>query len=163
MMRHVRAAWCVILALAIGGGTTVNTQNTSAEERAVIQATTQFYTALNAMFAGDVGPMKSVWSHEDDVTYLRPTGGFQVGWGPVLASWEAQAAMQLGGEVTPENIHITVGRDLAVVQNHEQGENATVDGNPQAVSIRATNLFRKEDGTWKMIGHHTDPLPFLEK
>jgi ketosteroid isomerase-like protein len=31
------------------------------------------------------------------------------------------------------------------------------------VSIRATNLFRKENGAWKMIGHHTDLLPFLEK
>jgi hypothetical protein len=30
------------------------------------------------------------------------------------------------------------------------------------VSIRATNLFRKESGAWKMIGHHTDLLPFLE-
>ena len=38
---------------------------------------------------------------------------------------------------------------------------AVPDGKPQAVSIRATNLFRKEDGTWKMIGHHTDLLPFL--
>ena len=162
-MRNVRAAWCVLLVLAIGGRMTANTQNTSHEERAVMQATTQFYAALNAMFTGDVGPMKAAWSHEDDVTYLDPAGGFQVGWGQVRASWEAQAAMKLGGEVTPENIHITVGRDLAVVQNHEQGENVTADGNPQAVSIRATNLFRKEDGTWKMIGHHTDLLPFLEK
>jgi hypothetical protein len=30
-----------------------------------------------------------------------------------------------------------------------------------SVSIRATNLFRKEDGSWKMIGHQTDLLPFL--
>jgi len=28
------------------------------------------------------------------------------------------------------------------------------------VSIRATNVFRKEGGQWKMIGHHTDLLPF---
>ena len=54
----------------------------------------------------------------------------------------------------------TVGRDLALVQNYEIGANV-VNGVPVQVKIRATNLYRKEDGTWKMIGHHTDLLPFL--
>ncbi len=31
---------------------------------------------------------------------------------------------------------------------------------PGAVSLRATNVFSKENGAWKMIGHHTDMLPF---
>jgi ketosteroid isomerase-like protein len=43
----------------------------------------------------------------------------------------------------------------------EVGDNV-VDGKPQQVSIRATNTFRKENGQWKMIGHHTDLLPFLQ-
>ena len=30
-------------------------------------------------------------------------------------------------------------------------------------SIRATNIFRKEDGQWKMIGHHVDLLPQMAK
>ena len=160
-MTNMRVAWCAICVLAIGGGMTANAQNTSDDEQAVMEATTQFYAALNAMFSGDVGPMKAVWSHEEDATYMGPAGGFQVGWDQVLAAWEAQAAMNLGGEVTPEGIHITVGRDVAVAHNYERGENLTAAGNAQGVSIRATSLFRKEDGTWKMIGHHTDLLPFL--
>jgi ketosteroid isomerase-like protein len=32
---------------------------------------------------------------------------------------------------------------------------------PEKVSIRATNIYRKENGQWKMIGHHTDLLPYL--
>jgi len=71
--------------------------------------------------------------------------------------------LKLGGRVTPKDIRITLGRDLAVVSNYEIGENSGPDGKPQEVTIRATNLFRKEDGKWKMIGHHTDLLPFLEK
>ena len=107
--------------------------------------------------------MKEAWSHADDVTYMGPGGGFQVGWDQVLASWEEQAAMKLGGEVKPEGMRITLGRDIAVVHNYEMGKNIDADGKPQEVSIRATNLFRKEQGKWKMIGHHTDLLPFLEK
>jgi ketosteroid isomerase-like protein len=111
------------------------------------------------MFTGDVSLMKNVWSHEDDVTYMGPDGGFQVGWKQVLAEWEAQAAMKLGGRVEPEDMRITVGTTIAVTHNFERGEN----GQSQAVSIRATNIFRKENGTWKMIAHHTDLLPFLTK
>jgi ketosteroid isomerase-like protein len=58
---------------------------------------------------------------------------------------------------------VTVGGDLAFVQCYELGNNLDAQGQPQQVSIRATNLFRKENGEWKMIGHHTDLLPFLEK
>lgn len=60
-------------------------------------------------------------------------------------------------------MHIIVGEELTVVQNYEKGENTNVEGKTQRVSIRATNLFRKEDGKWKMIGHHTDLLPYLKK
>ena len=54
------------------------------------------------------------------------------------------------------------GASIAVVSCIEAGENI-IDGKPQKVSIRATSTFRKEDGEWKMIGHHTDLLPFLQQ
>ena len=132
-------------------------------QMAVIAAAGQFYTALNAMFTGDVGPMKDVWSHSDDVTYMGPGGGFQKGWKAVLASWEKQAAMKLGGKVMPQDMQVTAGQDIAITSNYEIGENVGKDGKPQKLSIRATNMFRKEGGQWKMIGHHTDLLPYLEK
>jgi len=134
-----------------------------AEEKAVRKAAERFYAALNAMFTGDLDPMRKIWSHAEDVTYMGPGGGFRIGWKRVLAEWESQAAMQLGGMVRPENMHITVGQELAVVSNYEKGENFNAAGTTLKVSIRATNLFRKENGTWKMIGHHTDILPFLEQ
>ncbi len=121
-----------------------------------------FYSALNTMFTGELEPMKAVWSHKDDVTYMGPSGGFLIGWKDVLPEWEKQAAAKLGGKVVPKDMRITVGRDLAIVSNYEIGENLTSDGEPQGVSIRATNLFRSEEGGWKMIGHHTDILPFLQ-
>ena len=134
-----------------------------AEEKAVRKSVEQFYAALNAMFTGDLGAMKEVWSHAEDITYMGPGGGFRIGWDQILADWETQAAMKLGGKVKPENMHITVGQELGVVQNYEKGENTNAEGKPQQVSIRATNLFRKEDGKWKMIGHHTDLLPYLKQ
>jgi ketosteroid isomerase-like protein len=133
------------------------------ETKAVEQATAQFYTSLNAMFTGDAAPMQDIWSHADDVTYLGPDGGFKVGWNDVRQIWEAQAALKLGGKVEPNEMRVTVGDDVAFTQCFEQGSNLDAQGRTVQVSIRATNLFRKENGQWKMIGHHTDLLPFLEK
>ena len=44
-----------------------------------------------------------------------------------------------------------------------RGGDGTDDGKPQPVNIRVTTTFRKEGGQWKVIGHHTDMLPFLQK
>jgi ketosteroid isomerase-like protein len=154
-------AWLLgtILAFVV---VTAGTANAAEPDGEVTTAADQFYKALNVMFTGDVGPMKEVWSHADDVTYMGPTGGMQLGWAEVLKNWEAQAAMKLGGKVSPEDMHIFVGREIAITQNYEKGENIK-DGKTQTVSIRATNVFRKENGKWKMIGHHTDLLSFLGK
>lgn len=123
----------------------------------------RFYAALNTFFTGDVEPMKNVWSHADDVTYMGPGGGFQKGWPSVLDVWEKTAAMKLGGKVTPERLHTTISDNLAIVLTNEIGENLDKDGKPVKVYIRATNLYRNENGQWKMIGHHTDLLPYLSK
>lgn len=79
-----------------------------------------------------------------------------------MADWETQAALKPDGKVESKDMRITVGRDLAIVNNYEIGQNVAADGKPQKVTIRATNLFRNESGKWKMIGHHTDLLPFLQ-
>jgi ketosteroid isomerase-like protein len=163
-MRLTTIAW--LATLVIVGAGVVNAHPAKAahdDEPAVADAAAHFYTALNAMFTGDLSLMKQVWSHADDVTYMGPDGGFQIGWAQVLANWEKQAAQKLGGQVKPENMRIVAGRHLAVTQNYEKGENTNAQGRTQTVSIRATNVFRKEDGAWKMIGHHTDLLPYLAK
>ncbi|MEX0717721.1 MAG: nuclear transport factor 2 family protein, partial [Planctomycetaceae bacterium] len=132
------------------------------DEQGVKEATAQFYTALNSLFTGDAAPMKQVWSHADDVTYMGPGGGMQVGWEQVSATWDKQAALKLGGKIESEQLRYFLGGEIAVVQNVEKGENE-VNGKVEKVSIRATNVFRKEGGKWKMVSHHTDLLPFLQK
>lgn len=163
-MRNAAMIGLTILALTIAGNLASDRAHAKdGEEKAVVEAANGFYIALNAMFTGDLTRMLEVWSHAEDVTYMGPAGDFRVGWAQVLASWKEQAAMKLGGEVRPENMRVTVGRDLAITHNFERGENVDAQGKRQRVSIRATNLFRKENGTWKMIGHHTDLLPHLQK
>jgi ketosteroid isomerase-like protein len=129
---------------------------------AVRAASNQFYTALNQVFTGDMAPMEALWSRRKDVTYMGPGGGFLVGWDAVRKDWASQAAMKMGGSIKPAQVKITAGSDLATVSNMEEGANV-VGGKKSVVSLRATSIYRKENGQWKMIGHHTDLIPRMAK
>ena len=162
-MRHSNSQALAACVLAIAGMVPATAAYAApSDEQAVRQATDGFYAALNDMFTGNIEPMQDVWSHAEDVTYMGPDGKFIVGWDQVLPEWQNQAARKLGGEIRAEQVQVNIGNDLATVQCREVGENL-VNGKPTQVTIRATNTFRKENGQWKMIGHHTDTLPFLQK
>jgi len=163
-MKHKTSVWITTLLLAVAS-LSLSQPVFAAEkdDQAVLAATKQFYAALNQLFTGEMKSMTEIWSHADDVTYMGPVGGFQVGWDAVRKDWEAQAAMKLGGKLEATEMRVTAGKDLAVVSNYEKGENTNAKGEVQKVSIRATNIFRKEGGKWKMIGHHVDLLPQMAK
>jgi len=151
-----------VMALMMALMTARPTQAADDDTQAVKAANVAFHDALNTLFTGDAAPMKAIWSHADDVTYMGPVGGMQVGWTQVEPYWDRQAAKKLGGKVDPVDVHITASPALAVVHYYEKGENV-IDGKPQPVNIRATTTFRKEGGQWKVIGHHTDTLAYLQK
>lgn len=157
--------WLTLSVLALAGLVAANsTTSVQEKERKVVKmAVSDFYGALNKMFAGDVEPMKDVWSHADDVIYMGPDGEYMIGWPQVFSSWEGQALMKLGGMVRPRGVRIVAGPEIAIAYCIEEGQNKDADGNLVKINIRATNVFRKEKGEWKMIGHHTDTLDFLKK
>ena len=121
----------------------------------------RFHDALNVLFTGDAAPMKAAWSHADDASSMGPVGGRQIGWAQIEPHWNKQAALKLGGKVVVEDLHVTSGPALAVAHYDEKGENV-IDGKTQPVSIRTTTTFRKAGGRWKVIGHHTDTLAYLQ-
>ncbi|WP_339731261.1 nuclear transport factor 2 family protein [uncultured Gimesia sp.] len=157
----------ICAAMIVFSAVSFNCQKTASaseqDQAEVCAAAQQFYTALNQLFTGEVACMKEVWSHQDDVTFMGPDGSYLHGWKPVLAEWEKTAALKLGGKVEPTEMRIIAGEEIAVLTNYEIGQNIGPDGKVEKVKIRATSTFRKENGEWKMIGHHTDLLPFLTK
>lgn len=158
-MNYFYAALISISAVCLNSESSASASDT--ETDAVRVAAQQFYSALNEMFTGQTEAMNKVWSHEDDITYMGPDRSYLRGWKKIKVEWEKQAAKKLGGKVESAEMHIVVGPQIAVVSNYEIGHNKGPDGKTLKVKIRATNIFRKENGTWKMIGHHTDLLPFL--
>jgi ketosteroid isomerase-like protein len=125
-------------------------------EDEIRQASEQFYTALNRVINGDPGPIMEVWSHGSDVTAMHPLGGRETGWEEVRASWEQVAQAFSDGQVSIEDlVVIPLSDDVAYTLGLEQGQ-AKLGEETVGIGWRVTNIYRREEGEWKMVHHHTD-------
>jgi ketosteroid isomerase-like protein len=131
----------------------------SAQEE-VLQASKQFYAALNRMLKGDAGPMEKIWSHSATVTAMHPIGGRDVGWGKVGESFKNVAGISSGGEVGLNDQLVQVDGNIAYEVGVEKGQ-GTFAGTTATIEHRVTNVYRKEAGAWKMVHHHTDISPAM--
>ena len=126
-----------------------------ATEDEVRQASDRFYSALDSMLNGDAAPMADVWSHDSSVSTMHPLGGREVGWDAVRGSWEGAAQAFEGGTHEVSDLEVCVLGDTAYTTGIEHVD-ATIGGKSLHFDIRATNIFRREDGEWKVVHHHTD-------
>ena len=125
----------------------------------VRQASDRFYAALNRGMTGETSGMFDICSHADDVTTMHPLGGRQIGWPEVLSSWEMAFHAISGGSVEVSDLQITLLADDAAYTTATENASATVGGTPVSFSARCTNVYRREDGVWKIVHHHVDLLP----
>ena len=124
-------------------------------EDGVRAASDRFYDALTRMTNGDAQPVSACWSHGDDVTTMHPIGGREVGWDEVEASWQGVADVAEGGTVRPSDRLVRVFGDTAyelVTENAPMG----LGGEQVEGAYRATNVYRLDDGEWRIVHHHTD-------
>jgi uncharacterized protein (TIGR02246 family) len=135
----------------------------ASDTEAVSRAVDQWFVALNAMVAGDPEPFAAIFSHADDVLYMSGEGTFRVGWQATWADWQEQAKKSLGGHVEGDDIHIIVSGNLATVALIARATVKAPNGTTRELRVRQTHVFRKEDGTWKMIVHHADNIPVWDE
>ena len=128
----------------------------------VHQASDRFYAALNRTLNGDSGPMMEVWSHTSDVSTMHPIGDREDGWEHVEGPWQQVASMASGGQVAIKDQSIRAGGDLAYEVGTEEGS-GTIAGEVVSFGQRVTNIYRRDDGIWKIVHHHTDKSPAMEE
>ena len=103
---------------------------------------------------------KSLWSRQDDVTLANPFGPPVRGWEEVSARLDLAASNYRDGrDYEFENISTVVTAELAYAVEIERAR-TRVGGSAElsAIAIRATTVFRREDGTWKVTHRHGDPI-----
>ena len=132
-----------------------------AHEDEVRQASEGFYAALNRALNGDLGSMMEVWSHGSDAATMHPLGGRELGWEEVRAGWEQAAQAFSEGQVSLEDLVVVpVTDDVAYTLGTEHGQ-AKLGDETVGIHWRVTNIYRREEGAWKVVHHHTDVSPEL--
>lgn len=124
------------------------------------QAVEQYHLALSELMTGNTEPMQKLFSHQDGVCLANPFGPVVRGWKQVVETMERAAShYRDGGAKTFENIVTYVTPELAFIVEVERAK-ARVGGRQDITSIalRVTTIFRPEDGAWKVIHRHADPI-----
>lgn len=119
------------------------------------------YHAMMDHFArGDSGPAKQFFSRQSDVTIANPFGPTVAGREAVERAVDAAAANYRDGRaVRFETIAKLVTPELALLHEVEHLE-SKIGGRDDivALSLRVTSVFRPEDGAWKLVHRHADPI-----
>ena len=119
-----------------------------------------YQRALGEFVKGNPEPNKTVFSHREDVTLANPLGPAVRGWEQVAATMERAASQVREGEITGfEIVSRYVAADLAYLVWVERSK-AKLGARQEIVpfDLRVTTIFRPEDGTWKVVHRHADPI-----
>ncbi len=120
----------------------------------------QSHAALGAILKGDPSVYQALYSDAEDVTLGNPLGPYARGRQKVVATLSGASTNFRDGEVTGvELIANYVSDDLACLVEVERGR-AKVGGGKELVqvAIRVTSVFRLEQGAWKLVHRHADPI-----
>jgi ketosteroid isomerase-like protein len=118
------------------------------------------HEALDRFAKGDHGPLAALWSRADDVTLGNPFGPFVRGSEAVNQTMERAAALYRDGRAVGfDRLAEHVGEDVAYlveVERFEAKMGGRTDVSP--ISLRCTSIFRRDDGVWRLVHRHADPI-----
>jgi ketosteroid isomerase-like protein len=123
-------------------------------------AVEQYHVAAAEFVRGNPEPYKSLFSQGEDVTVANPFGPPARGWTDVAATMERASSLWSEGEVIGfENVAKHATDDLGYIVEIERFK-AKIGGSeePTPVVLRTTSILRREDGAWKILHRHADPI-----
>jgi ketosteroid isomerase-like protein len=114
--------------------------------------------AERLIHAGDAQPRIDLWSRNDPITVLGAKESAQ-GWAQLeplfktVAGWFTEPV-----SYSFDLIAAGASGDLAYAVGYEHNE-VMVDGTSRTYTLRATHVFRREDGDWRTVHRHADFPP----
>jgi ketosteroid isomerase-like protein len=111
-----------------------------------------------AVHDGDAQPRREIWSSREPVTVLgalnSATGRAEV---DDLFTW-MEGTFSGCTSFRYEIVAAEVMGDMAYTAGYEHTE-AIVNGEQRSYSLRATQVYRREDGEWKVVHRHGSAIP----
>jgi ketosteroid isomerase-like protein len=126
-------------------------------EEFLVWVETTLYDAELALHNGDAGPRRAIWSRNEPVSVL---GAWRNAHGQrevdeLFAALERSLSdctsytFELRAYDVVDDMAFTVGLEHA---------STSVDGDPRTYTLRATQVYRREGGEWKVAHRHADTL-----
>jgi ketosteroid isomerase-like protein len=147
-----------LVALAIAGHAEVSTPAEPSGDGYLAR----YRDALGGMFRGDPTHWMALASHADDATLFPPFGGYEQGWNPIRARYQAAVDRMSPGfqDFDIEVLAYGESGDLAYVVALERSHfQPDASAGIQAGFTRVTQIFRREQGQWRLLHRHMDHLP----
>ena len=114
--------------------------------RAVLTANSEFYRAFRER---DIGALEDLLAVRSPVACIHPGWDILTDREEVLNSWRQILSHQQDVGIECRNATPYVFDDVAIVLCHE-----ILGGH----TLAATNMFRHEEGEWRMIHHQASPM-----
>jgi ketosteroid isomerase-like protein len=118
---------------------------------------TALYNAERAMHDGEPAPRRALWSRNEPVSVLGA-------WRSANGRHELDELFTSLGESFSdctsfefELLACDVVGDMAYTAGLEH-TSASVDGQPRTYTLRATQVYRREDGAWRVAHRHADTV-----
>jgi ketosteroid isomerase-like protein len=109
---------------------------------------------------GNPDVYKALYSRRDDATLANPFGPPARGWSDVSETLDRAAEHYEEGEAVGfENVSTVITPDLAyIVEVEHYRARVGGAGEKTPVGLRVTTVFRREEGAWKVVHRHGDPI-----
>jgi ketosteroid isomerase-like protein len=127
----------------------------AADTTSIEVAAERFYHALASLLNGDGSEMSAIYEHSDTASAFQPAGEPALGWAAVEGSFAGLSQLVSEAEISPTILQAVGGEDMGYTIGLERVR-AKLAGETISFEHRATNVFRKIDGEWKVVHHHID-------
>jgi ketosteroid isomerase-like protein len=121
----------------------------------------RFEQATNRFINGDNSEWLALASRRDEATIMGAWGAHERGWAEVgpRYDWAVARFRPSGAKLQVEYLAHGHSGDLAYTVAIERSTALVVgQAEPRPLHLRVTHVFRKENGAWKLLHRHADPL-----
>jgi ketosteroid isomerase-like protein len=120
----------------------------------------QYQLALDEFMKGNPKSVQDLYSHREDASLANPYGPPVRGWDGIAKTTEHAASLRRDGRARDfEIVAKNVTPELAYVVQIEHLESKVGESEEiTPYALRATMIFRPEDGAWKVVHRHADPI-----
>ena len=120
----------------------------------------RYHEALDEFFRGNPLAAEELYSRREDATLANPFGPVAKGWAEIASTMEKAAANYREGSATGfDKVARCVTAELAYLVEMERFRAKVGPGDEFVTgALRVTSILRPEDGAWKVVHRHADPI-----